>query len=809
MGEENSRNSVLPEISNRTLTSLGRPILSDADLAEFESVSSFETIVVVIVSPKEEMTMQRCLKAISGKMPAFRTRFIAGTLGSKQEIARCNSDPKFHQTSVPGAVAVDYTGSLVFDHFRVNSEGLIYCRRYVDKTVRDLILALLHPGFVEESIEVSIGCLEIMPDDKHLEEIRAYLAEVCWAVTFSLVSLKKLSNRKWSSLFIKRGTCCWVPSHLERHVEYLEAYTPDPYISIMMRIEAAKQIQELTHSNYLDRDSQPEPSAKPHQSRDQQKKKTKKVEAPKRYIPPEVGMLGARMKDAKPFLTDQQISSRAEQSGVPITNRFQTLGLGSDDGGQTLGARDPDPPLVTSTPKNPVVKEIIDSKNGAARPSRKDSHILEADLIMPIDPNSANNVKLGPPPGGNKSRIKRTTVDVGAVNTRLVKMANGDQTPQRPGASVPGKRTMKKDAKVETAANHSSSPSKKMTVKPLYPTDQLAGIDEHKEVIGILDVDDVSDEDDGDLFKSALEETREWSNSTMKPAEESSESNPSRESTPCRDEIPEEGGRDERIDELLDRSVADEAMACVRSGPGVSGLDRVLVDPQTLDPVVAQQILITEGRPLQSLPGFGSESLPLNSRLTQKYSKRELTTTAASHLLKKLDAEIQTKMNMKLQLLKKFPMSSKVMMDEDASVKFKESDVDNVGARRLLDKIFKQKSQELKVIKRQKKKIKHGGTGILKDFRDLLDWDMNSESSVNEYESIMSVDLDDEKHINQQSEVSPPSALVEDNKAESQVRRPSGNLYAGDHGVDDDGGLDDGDQVRAGPSHGFLGSQTR
>ena len=787
MSEANKMSDpVLPQVSNQTLTATGRPILSEADVAEFRYVGGSETLILVLISPVEELKIKGYLRAIAGKFPAFRTKFIPGTVSSKQEIARSRGDPRYHKVSVPGAVAVDYTGSLIFDQFKVNSQGVVYCRRYADQTVREHVSTLLHPSFVEESVDVSIGCLETMPDSKHLEELKEYLQELYWVLPFPLISLKKLENRTWFSLFIKKGNLCWVPAYLEPTVEYMEMVTPDPHMTIVNRMKAAEQVIQLRHHNYFERDDQPGPPVKPHQTRDQKKnsKKGKKVETPKRYVPPEPGMVGARMAEAQPLLSSEDLQKR-EAGGVPLTNRFQTLGLDSDGGGLSPGDKDQEPQPVTSTPKDPLVQEIIKNQTGAVRKSRRDSHVLEPDLRNCVDPNSSNCEKLN----RSKSRTKGIKVDAEAVTSKLVKMANGDVTPQRPGTSLPGKRALG-DYRAAVAGSL-SSPAKKKNAKPLYPTDQLANTDEHKEVLGVMDASDVSEEESEELFQSAFVSTKDWENSTMKAQpsvrDVSSESNPSRSSTPLQDEGPQGEGRDERIEELLDKSLADEAMVCVRSGPGLSENDSILVDARTIDPVVAQQIVIAEGRPLEAseyVPGLGKESLPLNARIAPKFSKKELTTAAASSLVDKLDSEILEKTNMKQQLLKKFPMSSKSMTDETSTVRFKEGDSDDMRkVERLLEKIFSRKSQELKVIKRQRQKLKNGGKGILREFRDLLDWDMSSQVSLNDYESIMSVDLDLEDQINQQSDLAPPASFIAVNhQAEDKMRRSSGNFYDGERG---------------------------
>ena len=804
MSEENKMSdSVLPLVSNQTLTAIGRPILTEADVAEFQYLGGSETLVLVLISPVEELKIKGYLRAIAGKFPAFRTKFTPGTVSSKQEIARSQGDARYHKVSVPGAVAVDYTGSLIFDSFQVNPQGLVFCRRYADPTVREHVSNLLHPSFVEETTHVSIGCLETMPDSKHLEELKDYLKELSWVLPFPLTSLKKLENRNWFSLFIKKGNLCWVPAYLEPTVEYMEMVTPDPNMTIANRMRAAEQVVQLRHHNF-ERNDQSGPPPKPHQTRDQKKnnKKGKKGETPKRYVPPEPGMVGARMKEALPLLTNEDLQKR-EQSGVPLTNRFQTLGLDSDGGGPSPGTGDQGPQPVTSTPRDPLVKEVIKSQAGDARKSRRDSHVLDPDLRNCVDPNSSNNAKLD----RSKSRTKGIVVDTEAVTKKLVKMANGDVTPLRPGTSFPGKRALG-DTKTVAAASSLSSPAKKKNAKPLYPTDQLVNTDEHKEILGFMDASDVSEEESEELFRTAFSDSKDWENSTMRAQplvqDVSSESNPSRSNTPLQDERPLGEGRDERIEELMDKSLADEAMVCVRSGPGLTESDSILVDAQTINPLVAQQVVIAEGRPLEAkeyVPGLGQESLPLNVMITPKFSKKELTTAAAASLLDKLDSEILAKTNMKQQLLRKFPMSAKSMVDETSTVRFKEGNSSDVKkVERQLDKILSQKNRELKVIKQQRQKFKNGGKGILREFRDLLDWDMDSQVSMNDYESILSADLDLEDQINQQSDLAPPASFIAVNhQAEDKMRRSSGNFLDGELG-DPEGRREREEPDIAGPS---------
>ena len=151
-------------------------------------------------------------------------------------------------------------------------------------------------------------------------------------------------------------------------------------------------------------------------------------------------------------------------------------------------------------------------------------------------------------------------------------------------------------------------------------------------------------------------------------------------------------------------------------------------------------------------------------------------------------------------------MSAKSMVDETSTVRFKEGNSSDVKkVERQLDRILSQKNQELKVIKRQRQKFKNGGKGILREFRDLLDWDMDSQVSMNDYESILSADLDLEDQINQQSDLAPPASFIAVNhQAEDKMRRSSGNFLDGELG-DPEGRREREELDNAGPSQGPPG----
>ena len=766
------------QYSNVTISSTGRNILTQADIDELgHSVNPRDTLVFVSLGGVEQATIKSLLDSVAGKAKAFRTRFSPGVIKERVRVIETNS---IHTRIPSAACQVNYNsvGKIIYDHFRLDQDGLIYSRQSLDTSSKVILCSLLSQStHINDTIDVTMGTLENMPDPQNKREFCKYLRTLVWQIDFKIDSIKKLENHRWKSLFIKKGCATWVPSHLEATVEYLEINSYDSLVSIETRIRAAQQLLNSnieagntfnwsSHDKTGDGESNPWIPVKAHTSRDQRSRPPKPEAKPKKFVQKEPGSVGERYPPP------------GKEDGL-LKNRFENLDL-ETNGDSELPSQ---PPMYSSTPAAPTQKnaerqkvseqsnlnllpEEPEPKKDEGRPDPPDNlaERSEDDWTSPVGPAKVVNIEQGRGPD------RRTYQDVRRQSPRYQSQGRGGfryreldlSTPRRrlrqefkrhlpndediigPGSprkqSSPGRETLppetkpsvaKKEKEKEEPKGHSKSePIPK--VGSVYPQNLLEGVDEYQ-----AHKDDIEDiESDEEAFQTAI------LSSTLATAEPKQES---RAGTPLNDERSlEDNFEDEEMEDATPKvEEAHTRIKHLEQGPISASLP---LNISSVDRGVAEHMILLAGRPLldtsKSVTPFLENESISRERESEKESKRrekiKQLANLKKHSIRALDLEMERIASVRESHIRQLPAEERLEFTQSAKVKARTNEM---LEKRVLDKEINQAYRMIKVNKKKKNKIQ-GKREMMETLHHAMDLVNNltdeerEEGSEHDYEDI-------------------------------------------------------------------------
>lgn len=692
----------LAQQANITITSPGRNILTPADIEELGSYEKArEALIFISLGGVEQSMLQSLLASVAGKAKAFRAVFVPGGVKEKIRVVTTNSLHNRHQ-SVACHANYGSMGKVMYDNFRVDTDGLVYCRQSLDTGSRMMIYSLLSQSErIDDALDVSVGALEVYPDKNNQREFCDYLKTLAWTLEFKIDSMKKLENHRWASLFLKRNCATWCPSHLEASVDYLENTAIDTSVSIESRIEAAQQAMDLQKetgatinwtmlTNEDDEDDRPGwIRVKPHG------RKEKKKENPtpfKKFIPKAPGEVGDKYEPKEPETKFKYKS---------IGTKFDEINLSEKKDSFIPHS----PPKFSSTPKTkdnvtPREEKSKEELLTARERFEKEKQKGREDIL--------NTVRGAGETRPNKEESKKTELDQTQEWPELARRAKAlkrgeNPTPRR---EVPiSKRQLSRDHE-----QRESGPPRKQSspgpvspeTKPLYPSNLLKDVDE----FSILSKEIQTVDSDEEAFLTA----HDILSSTLidRP-------NTSGDKTPTRDEEDDlcgsdllEGGNVENTPYL---HKADEAQMRIKSlnmSPAAVTLPLNLAE---VDNMVAQHIIMSTGRPLatektrpvspflEDEPVRRDRTLNLNQIRTEKLNYLSRT---GQMKVRDLDKEIARLSAIRDQTFMDLSIEERDYINQTRKQKMRTTEQIRQKA---IDKEIQQSYRNIKLNKKEKRKL--------------------------------------------------------------------------------------------------------
>ena len=767
-----------PERANVSYTSAGRIILTEGDVnEELNHYNTNTCVVFALLSEVEQDNLRGQMRALVGKAPAFRTKYTPGVIRNRVAVVTCRASP-FSRRAAACQCSVESLGGLILDSFRANPDGQISCRQYLSFQARMLLASMLKGTEPLDEVKwITVGSLEKIPDEANFRDLNKHLATLVWRTTFSLTNLKRLEHRKWWSLFIKKSLSTWCLSHLEATVEYLESSNPDPDITIESRIRTAEQIEASRNKQCLatwgdvseiQGPGEEDPNSrkiKPHLSRDQQAelKKKKTPQKPKKYKQPDKGYVGQEHTVIEDTETDES-QSRSRMDKFNKTKN--TSGILKKS-------------FAASTPL------VSDSRPGdsfsASRISRDRSTSGKRDHTGDGEDlgTGANVEKMGhrksvpPMDEEHESKVKDRlrSLSQGREETRpkpsFADKVKKDTPPEQSEFVSPTHRpnldkvTVRKRVSLVNQQKDVSPP--KTETGKLYPGEDLKAMEEYR-ASQIKDVSDHSDSNDkGDsgpsdeeAFRTALEPNL---SSTLIDGN-GNEQGEDRSSTPLMDEfgLPVDRDQVEKVD--LNSSKAEQTHRLVTALDPNATSASLPASLLTSDPAVAEQVLITTGKPLVDT---SSTVRDMSASWSNRQQKKVNTVLNMKLRVSQIDQQVNQLTRQRVQCMRIMESDMTSLMVYDPTI-YESVEKEKKMSRKKLDVEISRKQQEIKAMKRQRRLM----TQQEMDGRPLdFEWmePGNPSESEHDYESIPD-------EINRDSDHSaPPPKFSEINAAAESVIR--------------------------------------
>ena len=771
--------------ANITLTSPGRKILTQADIDDLgKSVSDRDTILFVSLGEVEQSTLRSLLNSLAGKAKAFRARFSPGEIKEKIRVVETHSV----STRVPSVgcqAGYNSMGKVIYDLFRLDNNGLIYCRQSLDTSTRVIVCSLLSQSQqINDTLDVTMGTLENLPDNQNKREFVNYLRTLTWQIEFKIDSFKKLENHRWKSLFIKRNCATWVPAHLEASVDYLETSSFDASVTIEARIRAAQQmvISKQKQGAFVNWDSHDQSEVneqspwipvKPHSKKDSWSRKPFPEKKDKKFVQKEPGLVG-----------DRYIPPTSDESGF-LQNRFNRLDIDTPGAGRFSVP----PPNFTSTPAHPppftpARKRVSDNSNFVSPPDDRRRSVSE----------NQRNVKdsgLGQTFYGSRNP-RESNFRKDFHSTPRSRLAEGGSFPyrHREGNNFRGKRPDLNRRRIHSPDDHHHGPPHKqqspgpdaekslhpepsksqgtLPVDPIFPSQMLKNVDEYKEHFNGTE----SIESDEEAFQTAAD---------VVPASTPKEEEDKGRATPVQDEIPFDASLEAEVWKTVPR--AEETQQRISQLEQAPNSNTLPINFSSVDPAVAEMIIMTTGKPMMDnssdnvTPFLADE--PINrerpsERESKKKEKMKLLMDLKQNRVLELELEISRLKSQRDAFLQNNPAEVRAEFSQHARRKAR---VHEQLSKRAIDKDINNAYRDIKAKKKLKKKMmgKRATMDAVLDvfeFVEAMSDDESNEWTEHDYEDVDQYPKDEVLS----DAKDPPNPVVNANKkAEAEMRASENN----------------------------------
>ncbi len=774
-----------PEKANVTFTSGGRIILSESDAnEELNQYNQNTCVVFILLTEVEQDRLRGQMRALVGKCPGFRTKFVPDVIRNRLAVVTCRASP-FARGAAACQCSVDSLGGLILDTFQAHGDGHVSCRQYLSHQARMLLGSMLKGTEPLDEVKfITVGTLERIPDGPNLRDLNKHLAGLVWRTTFSLTNLKRLEHRRWWSLFIKRSIGTWVLSHLEATVEHLEASDPDPDKTIESRIKTAEQIETSRSRQCLatwgDVSEIKDPSdergnfgnLKPHKSREHkaEARKKKPPAKEKKYVQPAKGFFGQEKKTFEEDVPEQSFSrSRADQSSPRSRSEQFHQSQSKNASGILKNSFAASTPLVG--PEKPG--------DSGPRTTPREKVITGANTLDP------QNSEKKWESGTSISKERMTEVSQRLLARSLERrQADRPRSHSRPSASGPDRpefvsptpaRKVSSRKRV-SLVDRMTGLQPQFSEKPLYPGEDLKNMEEYKasqlrappqksvELREDLNQPPPLEDDDVEMTDEETFRTAVDHSSTLIDSNGNEEER-ERSSTPLQDEfglpLPDPDIL-EKVD--LDSSKTEQThrMVIAMDAKAVStSLPASLLES---DPQMAEQVLLTTGKPLVDA---SSSLLDMSPSFSNRQQKKINSAVNLKVRVSQLNQQMNSLARERGQCLKMMESELSTLMAYDPS-KYEFVEKEKRMSRKKVDIEIARKQQEIKQMKRHRRMMdKRELDGEPYDFDWMETQKPPENASDHDYESVS--DVSDEIHGNRSED--PPPLFSEINaKAERVIR---------------------------------------
>ena len=795
MAEQSFNDSSYPfpaQLANITLTSPGRKILTQADIDDLgKTVSDQETILFVSLGEVELATLRTLLNSLAGKARAFRTRFSPGEIKEKIRVVETES---IH-TRVPSVgcqAGYNSMGKVIYDMFRLDNSGQIFCRQSLDTSTRVIVCSLLSQSSrISDTLNVTMGTLENLPDPNNRREFSNYLRTLTWQLEFKYDTFKKLECHRWKSLFIKKNCATWVPSHLEATVDYLETSQFDALVPIENRIRAAQQMVNSKQDqgtfvnwgshNQTDLDEQtPWIPVKPHHSRDSRFNKPFPDRKDKKFVQKDPGRVGDRYNPQPP-----------DSSGF-LQNRFDKLGLDTQG---TVRFSIP-PPNYTSTPAHPPPfnpekdkNQVSDQSNLVVPPGemRRGGRENKSEFVRGVvtkqsyyepknrfdtpfrkDLNSTPRSRLAE--GGSFPYRQREPNDFRGRRSDMNRRRLHSPDDQRHGP--PHKQQSPGPEADKSLFPGTSKPPGKQHGPPpfssVFPTAMLKDVDEYKDHIN--DIEHI--ESDEEAFHTA-----DIIASTPENSEDKDNAAPGR-NTPVLDENPYDSSLEAEV--WTNTPKAEEAQQRISQLDQAPASSTLPISLSSVEPAMVEMMILNTGKPFMddssvNVPSFLADGpvnreRPSERENSKKREKMKLLMELTQNHVAGLDLEIARLKSQREAFLQNNP--AEVAAEFSQHIKRK-ARIHEQLTRRAIDKDINNAYRDIRAKKKLKRKMR-GKQATMDAIMDVFEFveempeDEFQEGTEHDYEEIQNPK---DEVLLETKATDPPDPVVDANKkAEDEMR---------------------------------------